>query len=425
MAREAQVSRTAHITASEARWLAIAAQGLAAPRPAATARPATARPAGAAQLRALMGKLGTIQLDAVNVLARTQLVVPFSRLGSYDVSAMQRLSAPGGHWFEYWGHAASLLPLELHPLFRWRMQRWREDLADSLEVGQRRHAWRVANGEYLAAVLAEVEERGPISAAQLSDPRRRSGTWWDRRSDGRRALETLFADGVLAAWRNPSFERVYDLAERAIPCEVLDLPTPAEDEAQRQLVLIAARCLGVGTSADLGDYFWLRRPTVKERVAELVEDGQLVEVEVEGWRAPAYALPGVKPRPPRRRHATLLTPFDSLIWSRERTERLFGFRYRVEIYVPAPKRTHGYYVLPLLLGDRLVARLDLKSDRAGRALRVVGAFDEPGTDRAEVAVAALAELDALGEWLGLDELAVSERGDLAVSLAALGAARMA
>ena len=207
-----------------------------------------------------MAQLGTIQLDAVNVLARTQFLVPFSRLGSYDPATLRSLTGPGGYWFEYWGHAASLLPVELHPLFRWRMERWRADLADSPAVQERRRAWRAAHAGYMGAVLAEVTDRGPLAASQLSDPRRQAGEWWDRRSVGRRALEVLFSDGVLAAWRSASFERVYDLSERVIPAAMLEMPTPAEEHAQRELVTLAARSLGVATAADLADYFWLRLP---------------------------------------------------------------------------------------------------------------------------------------------------------------------
>jgi uncharacterized protein YcaQ len=406
------MTSSAQLSNREARWLAIAAQGLGAAR-----STGSAKPRGAAQLRKVMQQIGTIQLDAVNVLARTQFLVVFSRIGSFEPATMHSLSAPGGDWFEYWGHAASLLPLELHPLFRWRMQRWADDLVDSPEVQQRRHAWRAEHADYLAAVLAEVDERGPLTAAQLSDPRRRAGQWWDRRSDGRRALELLFGDGVLAAWRSPNFERVYDLTERAIPRQVLELPTPSAEEAQRQLILLAAGSLGVATTADLADYFWLRLPAARLRVDELVEDGRLVEMAVEGWKLPGFVLPGTRPRAPRRQHATLLSPFDSLVWNRDRTERLFAFRYRIEIYVPAARRTYGYYVLPLLLGDELVGRIDLKADRAGRALRVVAAYAEPGSDAPAVAGAALEELHALRDWLGLDHLAVSGRGDLSARLA--------
>jgi hypothetical protein len=395
----------------EARWLAIDAQGLGASRP-----PTGTRPPTAGRLARLLGRLGTVQLDAVNVLERTQFVVPFSRIGGYDPATLRSLTGPGRPWFEYWGHAASVQPNELYPLLRWRMDRWRRDEVDNVAAGERRSSWRAAHSDYLSAVLDDVAEHGPLAASQLSDPRRRVGEWWDRRSDGRRALELLFADGTLAAWRNPSFERVYDLTGRVIPPAVLDQPVPGAEEAQRELLAIAAGCLGVATAADLADYFWLRVPAARPRVAELVEAGRLTEVRVEGWRQSAYVAGQARPRRPRRVGGTLLSPFDSLIWNRDRTERLFGFRYRIGIYVPEHLRTHGYYVLPLLVSDQLVARLDLKADRKTGTLRVASAHLEPGADARSVADAAVAEVRRLADWLGLEHLSVASRGDLAPAL---------
>ncbi len=399
------------LTKREARRLALAAQGLHGPLPA----PGT--DGGRRRLRQLARSLGAIQVDAVNVLARTQFLVPFSRIGPYDRDRLLELSGPGGALWEYWGHAASLLPVELYPLFRPRMERWRADLVDSPAAQARRRAWREANGAYLAAVLAEVDGRGPLTAAQLSDPRRNHGTWWERRSDGRRALEVLFADGVLAAWRGPGFERVYDRAERVIPATVLARPALPAEEAHRELLALAASCCGVGTVEDLADYFWIRPRMARPRIAELVEEGRLVEVAVEGWGRPAYMVAGARPRALRRPHATLLSPFDSLIWTRDRTERLFGFRYRIEIYVPRPQRTFGYYVMPLLRGDELVARLDLKADRASGSLRVAASHLEPGAGERATAEAAAVELDRVRRWLGLGTIQVAHRGDLAPALA--------
>jgi uncharacterized protein len=405
------MARTEGLSTRQARWLAIEAQGLGAPIKIAEQR----RP-GAARLGGLLGKLGTIQLDAVNVLERTQFLVPFSRLGAYDRSLFGRLTGPRRPWFEYWGHAASLLPVEFYPLFRPRMEGTSNDGIRRPLYEERRRRWRAANAGYLEAVLAEITERGPLPASRLADPRRRIGEWWDRRSDGRRALESLFTDGVLAAWRNDNFERVYDLAERVIPENVLSAPTPSPEEADRDLVAIAAQCLGVATVADLANYFWLNPPVVKLRAAELVEAGRLTPVAVEGWRHPAYVAGVPDPRRPRRHHATLLSPFDSLIWFRERTERLFDFHYRIEIYVPEPKRRFGYYVLPMLFGDELVARFDLKADRRSSTLRVVSAHLETGADAGAVAPAAAVELRRLAGWLGLDTVAVAGKGALAAPL---------
>ncbi len=239
------------------------------------------------------------------MLARTQFLVPFSRIGAYDPGLLHRLGGPGGELFEYWGHAASLLPIDAHPLYRWRMAQHRE--GDGIPVAERRRAWHEAHAAYIAAVLDEVRDRGPLAASALSDPRRRQGEWWERRSVGRQALEALFAQGRLAGWRSRSFERVYDLPERVIPAAVLDRATPPVDEAQRRLVVRAARALGVATVADLADYHHLKPRVAAVRVGELVEAGELVPVAVEGWRDRAYALAGASPRPtpPRARHAAL------------------------------------------------------------------------------------------------------------------------
>jgi len=400
------VVRTRTLSRSEARGLALAAQGLARPRP------------KTRSLRQLLGQieqLGVLQLDAINVLERPQLVVPFSRLGAFDPARLHALSGPGGALFEYWGHAASLLPVSLHPLLRWRMAAFRSPKQSSPYL-QRWRAWGEANATYVRRVRDEVRDRGALSAAQLSDPRRRDGEWWGRRSVGRQALEYLFARGELSGWRGPNFERVYDLPERVIPSAVLAAPDPSEADAQRELLGRAAGALGVATLSDLADYFRIAKGPAAARVAELVEEGRVERVAVEGWSEPAYRARGLRPGRPTRDHATLLAPFDPLIWERERTKRLFDFDYRIEVYVPAPKRRYGYYVLPLLLGDELVARFDLKADRAARTLRVEGAFLEPHAEPRSVATAAVAELHALAAWLGLERLRVGRRGGFAAAL---------
>jgi uncharacterized protein YcaQ len=272
--------------------------------------------------------------------------------------------------------------------------------------------------QLLAFVLGMVRDRGPIRASELAPKgrKREPGEMWNW-SEEKTALEYLFFAGEVCAERRVNFERLYDLPERVLPAQVLETPTPSQEEAQRQLILIAAKRLGVATEADLGDYFRLPRTESKARVAELAEDGGLVPVRVEDWRQPAY-LTTERPAGTRRvaRARALLTPFDSLVWARERTERLFGFRYRIEIYVPAPKRVYGYYVLPFLLGDRLVARVDLKSDRQAGVLRVRGAFAEPGVDASLAAAELAGELRLLSEWLGLGGVSVARKGDLAAPL---------
>jgi uncharacterized protein YcaQ len=255
-----------------------------------------------------------------------------------------------------------------------------------------------------------------LSAAMLDEPRRRDGEWWGRRSVGRQALEHLFERGQLAAWRTPSFERVYDLPERTLPAEVLAAPTPTVEDAQRALLSLAADALGVATVRDLADYFRIRTVEAKSGVRELVEAGELIPVDVEGWSDPAYVRREAAPTRPRRTHATLLSPFDSLIWDRARTERLFGFEYRIEIYTPATDRRYGYYVLPVLLGDHLVGRLDLKADRQLGALRVLAAHAEQGVDLDEAAGAIASELETMSTWLGTDRIVVTDRGGLAPAL---------
>jgi uncharacterized protein YcaQ len=387
--------------------LALGAQGLARPRP--------NGPIGKRHLRSAIDAIGQLQLDAINVVQRTQFLVLFSRLGAYDVSLLHDMTGPGGELFEYWGHAVSLLPVVHQPLFRWRMEQ-SGTYGESPLRTTRRKAFREANADYIDSVFREVRDRGPLTAGQLADPRRRNGEWWDRRSFGRVTLEYLFMRGDLSGWRTSNFERVYDLPERVIPEAVRALPTPSADEAQRQLLLVAARSLGVATMRDLAGYYVIRPKLAKERTAELVDAGDLVEVSVDGWREAAYALPNARPKRPTRANATLLSPFDSLIWDRGRALRLFGFDYRIEVYVPEANRKHGYFVLPLLLGDQLVARFDLKADRQVSALLVRGAFAEAGADVSAVAESAAAELDALRVWLHLDRMVIARRGNLATAL---------
>ena len=312
--------------------------------------------------------------------------------------------------FEYWGHEASLIPVGLQPALRWRMER----AADDAWGGMRRI--QQDRPELIRDVLEEVRATGPVAASAVMEHERpkRTGPWWDW-SDVKRAMEWLFWSGQVTSARRRGFERLYDLPERVLPPEVLAAPTPPVEEAQRELLRVAARSLGVGTESDLRDYFRLPAAEAKLRVAELVEAGELWEAEVEGWRQPGLVHPDA--RFPRRVDAcALVGPFDSLIWERPRVERVFGFRYRIEIYVPAPKRVHGYYVLPFLLGDRLVARVDLKADRQGGALRVQAAHAEPDAPP-ETAAELRGQLEAMAAWLGLERIDVVPRGDLAPALA--------
>jgi uncharacterized protein len=356
-----------------------------------------------------------LQVDAINVLERTQFVVLFGRLGGFDVGQLPAMAGPGGELFEYWAHAAALMPVSHQPLLRWKMAQT-SPYGDSPGHAAHWRAWREEHAEYIDTVLAEVRDRGPLSASRLTDPRRRDGQWWARRSVGRVALEWLFVHGELAAWRTPSFERVYDLPERVFAASVLSQPTPPIEEAHRRLLLIAARSLGVATVRELASCYRIKPGLAKARLAELVEAGELAAVSVEGWPEPAYMTHDARVARPSRDQAALLSPFDSLIRDRDRARRLFGFDYTIEVYTPAPDRRFGYFVLPILLGDRLIGRLDLKADRKGSALVVAAAFVEPNEDAETAAPAVAAELDLMRRWLGLASIAVGERGDLALPL---------
>jgi uncharacterized protein YcaQ len=393
------------LSAAQARRVALAAQGFADP-------PLTRPPDGWA-LRRVLDRVALLQMDSVNVLQRAHYLPLFSRLGPYPTTLLDRAAhrAPR-RLFEYWGHEASLLPVATHPLLRWRMER----AAHEAWGGMRRI--QEERPELVARVLEEVRARGPVTAGAIlrEEKPARTGPWWDW-SDAKRALEWLFWSGQVTSARRVGFERLYDLPERVLPPAVLRTPTPTVEDAQRELVRIAARACGVAAERDLRDYFRLPTAEAATRVGELVEAGELLPVAVEGWRAPAYLHP--EARLPRRVHArALVSPFDSLVWERSRTERLFGFRYRIEIYVPKPQRRHGYYVLPFLLGDRLVARVDLKADRAGGRLLVQAAHAEPHAPPPETAAELMEELASMAAWLGLGAVSVAGRGDFAPALAA-------
>jgi uncharacterized protein YcaQ len=402
------MTTTQRLSAPQARRIALAAQGFADPRP-------TGR-VDARQLRRVLARIAILQIDSVNVFCRTHYMPLFSRLGPYSRDALDKLTAHTAgpvrrELFEYWAHEASLVPVELQPLLRWRMDRANIDA-----WGGMRRVMR-DNPKLVDDVIALVGEQGPIRASEtgIARPARVAGQMWNWH-DGKIALEYLFWAGRVTAARRINFERHYDLPERVLPPEVLAVPTPSVEDAQRELVRIAARAQGVATEPDLGDYFRLPRADSKARVAELVDAGELVAVEVDGWRAPTYLWPAAR-RPRRVTARALLSPFDSLVWFRERTERLFGFRYRIEIYTPAPKRVYGYYVLPFLLGESLVARVDLKSDRQAGVLRVQAAYLEDGADPYYVATELAEELAVTAHWLGLSEVVVMPRGDLAPDLA--------
>jgi uncharacterized protein len=387
-----------------ARRIALGAQGFADPRP--------DNPVGTRQLRRILHRLAVVQIDSVNVLARSHYLPAFSRLGPYLRPALDALTGRRHELFEYWAHEASFLPVRLHPYLRWKMAAAEEHAWGSMVRLQRERPG------YVADVLSRIREDGPLKASQLMEPRpERPGTMWNWHA-GKVALEYLFFTGALTTRaRTAGFERVYDLTERVLPPEVVHAPTPERSDAVRELVRTASRALGVGTERDVADYFRLRVDDTRVALDELGEAGELVPVEVAGWDRPAWLDPQAR-RPRWIRTRALLTPFDSLVWERPRVERIFGFRYRIEIYTPAAKRVHGYYVLPFLLGDRLVARVDLKADRQAGVLRVQAAHAEPGIDVGQVSAELAAELRLMAAWMELADVVVAERGDLASDLSA-------
>jgi len=386
-------SRT--LSRAAARRLALRAQGF-----------TDAAPSGTIDrrlVRRVLARIVTLQIDSVNVLVRSHYLPLFSRLGPYRRDLLDEIAyGPRRELFEYWGHEASLLPLALFPLMRWRMAR-----AERLEgIWGGLAKWTRDKREFIETVFAEVERRGPIGAGEL-EKRGRPSSWWGW-TEAKSALEYLFWAGRLTTAYRRNFERVYDLTERVLPRAILSLPVPDDASAQRELLRIAMRALGVATARDLRDYFRLPAPDAKLRILELVEAGDLVPTSVEGWKTQAYTAP--EPSLSRSTaRAALLSPFDSLVWERDRTQRLFDFHYRIEIYTPAHKRVHGYYVLPFLLGDELVARVDLKADRAARRLLLQGLHLEGGARRTEVLRALQPELKRMASWLDLEGVSNSGR----------------
>ena len=371
-----------------ARRIALAAQGFG----------GRTAPTDARKVLRAVEHTGLLQIDSVNAVVRSHYLPTYSRQGPYLRAELDRLQlGRRRRLFEYWGHEASLLPLETWPLLHWRMARARA--GEGTYTGLARFGRERA--DFTTAVLAEIERRGPLAAGELTGGGKGRGAWWGW-SDGKRALEWLFWAGLVTTAARRGFERLYDLPERVLPPALVNAPPPTPAEAQRALLLIAARAQGVATERDLRDYWRLPVEDARARLAELVEDGALRPVLVKGWREPAYLEPAA--RRPRRVDATaLLSPFDSLIWFRPRAERLWDFRFRLEIYTPADKRMHGYYVLPFLHRERLQARVDLRSVRAESVLRVDAVHWEPGYDE-DASEALAAELRRLACWLGLVEV---------------------
>jgi uncharacterized protein YcaQ len=394
------------LSRAQARKIALAAQGFRDPRHATPTMRTFDR---------TLRRTGVLQIDSVNVLQRAHYMPLFSRMGPYDTELLRRAAERAPRRIvEYWAHVAAFMPVELWPHMRHRMR--------SFEA--RGHEWAAVRHrpELVESLLAEIRERGASTPRDLDEglPRQKVHWGWNW-SESKKVLEYLFASGRLAvAGRNQQFERLYDLPERVIPVEHLEAPEPSAEDTAVELLRRAAVAHGVGTEHDLRDYYRLQAdrllgPLVKPALAALVESGELLPVRIEGWDRQAY-LHRDAARPRKVDARALLSPFDPLVWERERTEQLFGFFYRIEIYVPEAKRVHGYYVLPFLLGDQLVGRVDLKADRAGGSLVVRGAFAEQGAPE-ETAAELAAELRDMAGWLGLDLVRVESRGDLADALA--------
>ncbi len=387
----------------QARRIALGAQGFTRARPAAV----TSR-----HLNATIARLGFFQIDSVNVLQRAQYLPLYSRMGPYDVDLLHRAAGRSPRrLFEYWAHEAAFVDVNLRPAFRFRMEsgaRMWGSMARIIEEKPELVAW----------VLDEVRANGPLTAREVEhDAPRNTDDWGWNWSEVKIALEYLFYKGeVTAARRNSAFERVYDLPERVLPEPVLEMPPLDPDEAHVELVRHAATALGIGSAQCLRDYFRLAPEPTTRAITTLVDAGELLPAIITGWKRPAF-LHAEAARPRAVRARALLSPFDPLVFERTRTEVLFDFRYRIEIYTPAHQRVHGYYVLPFLLGDRLVARVDLKADRAAGVLRVLSAWAEPDAP-GDTATELAAELSLMASWLGLDSVSVTRKGDLATALGA-------
>ncbi|WP_434629451.1 YcaQ family DNA glycosylase [Pseudomonas sp. Z1-29] len=397
---------TVSFTLRQARRLALAAQGFDG-RPS----PASVQPA---RLNRLIERLGVVQIDSVNALVRSHYLPLFSRLGHYNRDLLDQAAwSQGGRrtLFEYWGHEASLMPVAMYPLMRWRMAR----AARGEGIYQQLARFGREQQDVIHRVLQAVQEQGALGAGSLSTRQEKAGPWWDWSAE-KHALEWLFAAGKVTVAGRRGFERLYDLPERVLPESVLRQPQLDEAHAQRALLLHAAQALGVGTEKDLRDYFRLDPADSRARLAELEEAGELLRCQVQGWKQPAWCQPTVK-IPRKVAASALLSPFDSLVWERSRTERLFDFRYRLEIYTPVHKRVYGYYVLPFLHNERIAARVDLRAERALGRLAVHAVHEEePGLDEEGMQALAM-NLRRMADWLGLERVQLNCQREGGVRLA--------
>jgi uncharacterized protein YcaQ len=399
------MARSDAISLKQARRIALTAQGLSGsqPMPRATRWTTLARE---------IDKLNLLQIDSVNVLSRSHYLPLFSRLGAYDREVLDRhtLNDRKRECFEYWAHEASLLPHRFQPLLRWRM----EDARNGQGIYKGLTQFAKERPEVIATTLQRVREEGPLRPRDFGQPAVRSGEWWGW-NDNKTALEYLFWTGDVTTSRRDGFERIYDVPERVLPDHAINTPTPARADAMRELARQSARALGIATKTDIRDYFRLPVEDARRAVEELAETGDIRQVQVEGWTRPAYLWKDA--RPARRfERAAVLSPFDPLVWNRDRAHRLFGFHYRIEIYTPAPKRQFGYYVLPVLVGEDLAGRLCMKADRQADTLRVNAAWREDDVQPGPVAEAVAPTLVEMAQWLGLNRVEVTQKGNLAKAL---------
>ena len=357
-------------------------------------------------------QLHLLQIDSVNVLVRSHYLPLYSRLGNYDRGTLDRrtLESTNRHVFECWAHEASLVPIELHPLMRWRMNRAKNGSSMYSTMVQ----FARNEKDFLNKTLNHIRNSGPTGASAIPGSGKGEGGWWGW-SKGKMTMETLFAQGLVTTTSRDKFERIYDVTERVIPSEILNSKTPTEAETFRHLTSLSALALGIATDSDLRDYFRLPLAESKKALTECIEDGSIIPIKVDGWKKQAYSHKTTKL--PRKAGGTaLLSPFDPICWERDRTERLFNFHYRIEIYTPQTKRKFGYYVLPFLHGEDLCGRVCLKADRETGTLRANAIHHEDLVDPAETAKAMASELKIMAAWLELPNIEIRKSGNLAAAL---------
>ena len=391
------------IDAVSAKRIAIAAQGFHRPRPMGKV--------DIRHFRRVFGDVGLVQLDSVQAICRSHYLVFFSRLGKYDQLTLDNWIWHSGEIFESWAHEASILPVGLEPFVRWKKNRARKG-----ETWKGLYELANSQEKYVDDVMRQVSSASSaIRASELTDPRNRSGPWWSGRSDGQKTLDWLFRIGQVAVKRDTKFSRSYVPFDSVIPNEISGFPDPLESDSIDELILTAARCNGISTVSDIADYFRMKPILVREALPFLLEQNKLLPVSVEGWDEKAYLHPSVS-KPAKIESRALLSPFDSLVWCRPRLERLFHFKYRLEIYVPKEERKYGYYVLPFLLNENLVARVDIKTVRTEGKLLVKGIYLENGTDPEMVISELSKELIELSDFLDLPEVSITGRSKSAMLL---------